>query len=302
VTDIATHPSVLAWVDRVAPGAGVIGSSTRTLPGGTVAARVERITLHLADGATAVDLVRKDASAAEIAGLRAAQVVRPQVDAVPELVASGTDWLVTPMIAGTPLASGNAGVPEMLFDALGRLHAHYRGGAGVPEALPRVTGEWWSGLCLGWVDPQLRAYADRHPGPVAERARDLVGRAARQPAALAALDRLTPTLLHGDVHPGNVLVDGDRATLIDWGSSRVGPAMLDLANLVDADSPEVARYAAVWRQLTGEALPADAVALGYRWAALQIPVQYLPWTMGNQPTDAVETALDLIDGALRQFA
>jgi thiamine kinase-like enzyme len=42
---------------------------------------------------------------------------------------------------------------------------------------------------------------------------------------------LPRTLLHGDVHPGNVLVHADQATLIDWGGSRIGPAALDLANL-----------------------------------------------------------------------
>ncbi|HEV8220976.1 MAG TPA: phosphotransferase, partial [Streptosporangiaceae bacterium] len=71
----------------------------------------------------------------------------------------------------------------------------------------------------------------RQPPATVARARALLSRAATDPAVLAALASLTPTLLHGDVHPGNVLVTGHRATLIDWGSSRVGPAMLDLANL-----------------------------------------------------------------------
>ena len=61
-----------------------------------------------------------------------------------------------------------------------------------------------------------------------------------------------PTLLHGDVRPGNVLVDAGRATLIDWGSARIGPAALDLANLVTAGSVSVARYTRTWQQLTGQ--------------------------------------------------
>ncbi len=100
------------------------------------------------------------------------------------------------------------------------------------------------------------------------------------------------------MHPGNVLVHADQATLIDWGSNRVGPAALDLANLVPVGSPEVARYASAWQRLTGQPLPAAALELGYRWAALQIPVQYLPWTTAHQSTRDTEAALDRIEQAL----
>src|SRR5579863_5188747 len=89
-----------------------------------------------------------------------------------------------------------------------------------------------------------------------------------------------------------------RATLIDWGGCRVGPAALDLANLVAADSADVARYAGTWQRLTGQPLPAGPVELGYRWAALQIPVQYLPWGAGHRPTGDVEAALDQIERAI----
>jgi thiamine kinase-like enzyme len=116
------------------------------------------------------------------------------------------------------------------------------------------------------------------------------------------LARLTPTLVHGDVHPGNVLADAGRATLIDWGGSRVGPAALDLANLVTEDSADVARYAGAWQRLTGRPLPAGTVQLGYRWAALQIPVQYLPWIAAHRPTRDVESALDRIEQALGQLS
>jgi hypothetical protein len=47
--------------------------------------------------------------------------------------------------------------------------------------------------------------------------------------------------------------------------------------------------------------PGDAIELGYRWAALQIPVQYLPWTTAHRPTRDVEAALDQIERALSQL-
>jgi hypothetical protein len=89
-----------------------------------------------------------------------------------------------------------------------------------------------------------------------------------------------------------VIVDGDRVALIDWGSSRTGPAMLDLANLVEPDSAGFATYAATWRELTGRSLEPDEVGLGYRWAAVQLPVQYLPWVVAHRGTADVDAALD----------
>jgi hypothetical protein len=66
-------PAVLEWVGRVRPGARVASSTLRPLAGGAVADRVDQVTLHLTGGHGSVDLVRKEAPALEIAGLRAAQ-------------------------------------------------------------------------------------------------------------------------------------------------------------------------------------------------------------------------------------
>jgi hypothetical protein len=200
--------------------------------------------------------VYKDVPAHEIAGLRAAQVVRPEATAIPELVASGPGWLVTPLAPGSPLAWGDA-VPGNVLDSLARLHAHHHGGTTWPAVIPCVTPAWWQELCRDWVDPQLCDHAARHPETTTTRARALISRAAGLPAASAVLAELTPTLLHGDVHHGNVVRDGEQATLIDWGSSRVGPAALDLANLVPAGSAGAARYARTWQQLTGSRCPTE---------------------------------------------
>jgi hypothetical protein len=52
--------------------------------------------------------------------------------AIPELVAWGSDWLITPLAPGAPLDWGGA-VPAGLFDALAALHARYR------DAMDRST-------------------------------------------------------------------------------------------------------------------------------------------------------------------
>lgn len=197
-------PAVLAWAERRAPGARVAGCAVRPLAGGAVARRVDQVTLHLTGQHEPLELVCKQASAHEIAGLRAAQAVRQETTAIPELVAWASDWLITPLAPGSPLAWGDA-VPASLFDALAALHARYHRAASLPAAIPRVTPAWWQALCREW------------------------------------------------------------------------------------------------QQLTGQPPPAAAIELGYRWAALQIPVQYLPWTTAHQPTRDVEAALDRIERALGQL-
>ena len=42
------------------------------------------------------------------------------------------------------------------------------------------------------------------------------------------------TLLHGDVHPGNVVIRGGTAVLLDWGRARIGSPLEDLASWVHA--------------------------------------------------------------------
>lgn len=65
------------------------------------------MTLHLSGGQGPLELVRKQAPAHEIAGLGAAQAARADTAAIPELVAWGSDWLVTPLAPGSPLAWGD---------------------------------------------------------------------------------------------------------------------------------------------------------------------------------------------------
>ena len=292
--------AVLEWAERVAPGARVTGCAVRPRPGGAVARWVDQVTLHLADGHGPLELVRKQASAHEIAGLRAAQPVRQETTVIPELVAWGSDWLMLPLAPGSPLTWGDP-VPASLFDALAALHARCYDAADLPAALPRVTAAWWQALCREWVDPQLREHAARHPPETTARARALISRAAGLPEASAVLAGLPPALLHGDVHPGNVIVHAGRPAPIDWGNSRVGPAALDLANLAAAGSPDVTRYARTWQRLTGAPPPAAALESGFRWAALQVPVQYLPWTAAHRPTGNVEASLDQIERALARL-
>jgi Ser/Thr protein kinase RdoA (MazF antagonist) len=42
------------------------------------------------------------------------------------------------------------------------------------------------------------------------------------------LDALPDTLVHGDFHPGNAVVDGDRAVIFDWSDACVANPLFDL--------------------------------------------------------------------------
>lgn len=297
MSDAPLPAALLEWAARTG-GAAVDRSSIDVVTGGSVSPLVEQITLHVAGRALTV--VRKRALPHEIAGLRAAQVVRPAATAIPELIAWGGDdpaggpWMITARAAGEPMRGWGAPIPASLWQSLARLHAHHHGRtAGLDPIIPRVDAAWWRELCRSWVLPRI----GDNP-----RAAALIAAAADHPAARATLERLTPTLLHGDVHPGNVIVDGDGAGLIDWGSARIGPPMLDLANLVRRDSEAFTTYAQTWREITGQSLDANQAALGYRWADVQLPIQYLPWTTQHLPVPRVEAALDKIEEALAALA
>jgi hypothetical protein len=299
-------PAVVRWALRTTGCTGVVDCVVRPLHRGAVAERVEEIELHLTGGppggGRTVRVVEKSASRHEVAGLRVAQSIRPAATAVPELVAAGRDttgwWLVTPFVAGPPLSGQGSAAPANLFESLARLHAAFRGGSPEPDVIPRVDVSWWRQLCRDWVLPRVEQHRGRHGADTVGRAVDLINRAAEHPAVARALGEQTPTLLHGDVHSGNVIVDGDHAWLIDWGSCRVGPAMLDLANLVPLDSDGFGVYRDTWARLTGTPLDAREAASGYRWAGVQLPIQYLPWTVEHRPTTDVHTALDQAEQAL----
>ncbi|MFD7816422.1 phosphotransferase family protein [Streptomyces sp. NPDC059785] len=299
------HPELSAWVARTTGGARVVRRTARPPAGGSVSGLVEAVTLHLSGGRDApgtVRVVRKRASAHEAAGLETAQAVRQRAPAVPELIARGEDadgtWLITPYLPGAPMPDRGTAAPDRLFVSPAHLHARFRGAERVPAGLPRVDPRWWRELCRQWVVPGLERQRAKLPGDTLARAVETAGRAALHPGVRRTSERLPRTLLHGDVHPGNVLVDGRRARPIDWDSCRVGPALLDLANLVAPGSRSFGVHRQAWEHITGKTLDIGTTELGRRWAELQTCVQYLPWTAGNRTAAEVEAAVGRAERAL----
>lgn len=88
----------------------------------------------------------------------------------------------------------------------------------------------------------------------------------RLPGLLERIDAagLPATLVHGDLHPGNLISDGRRNTVIDWGESHRGHPAADIAKLVSWLAPEHRELAATtwvdaWRHHRPDADPAAAL-------------------------------------------
>lgn len=266
------------------------------VPGGATAHRLERIAVQ------GMAVIRKWAPATEVAALSAAQTIRAHARAIPELIETGSDadgtWFVTPEYRGSP----SAVLTSSALDSLAQLHAHFYGVAADHPDLPVIDVTWWEALCSHWVGPAIERTAMRHGAGVTERARRVLTSCRTDEALAELLARVTPTLLHGDIHAGNVLTDGDRTHLIDWGSARFGTPMLDLLNLVAPDSPQLRTYLDAYRRYGSRPLDPDEITAGRRWAAVQIPVQYLPWTLENRNGGEVTSALAAIERALTEAA
>ena len=87
---------------------------------------------------------------------------------------------------------------------------------------------------------------------VARRLESLVGSLPQRFADIASCG-VPETLVHGDFHPGNVIGDGERLVLIDWGDSGVGHPLLDHAAFVERLEPAdraavIEHWSARWRE------------------------------------------------------
>jgi streptomycin 6-kinase len=56
---------------------------------------------------------------------------------------------------------------------------------------------------------------------------------------------LPDTLLHGDLHMGNVVSDGESMTIVDWGDSVIGNAAFDVLR-TPGDPDLLADWAKMW--------------------------------------------------------
>ncbi|WP_329109143.1 aminoglycoside phosphotransferase family protein [Micromonospora sp. NBC_01699] len=108
-------------------------------------------------------------------------------------------------------------------------------------------------------------------------------------AAIAACG-LPDTLVHGDLHPGNVRNDGNRRVLIDWGDAFVGHPAFDLLRLSERLSPDdtttlVRSWASRWRASHPAADPERALRLLRPVAALRNAAVYAHFVARIEPSE-----------------
>jgi hypothetical protein len=202
--------------------------------------RVER--LRLGDGRSAILKIGGFWSI-DTEALLYRELLRPEVDGSPALIAAGPGWLLLEDVGDTPLGLDEA---DEAFRRLGGVHRARATAALSPELRAALAAAPLSALDAGAF---VRA---------ATELRGLVARAAADPevweigpAELGQADRLVgwaeragaplvesepATLLHGDFQRRNWLRRDGEVCLIDWELAGLGPGVLDLYFL-DPDGP-----------------------------------------------------------------
>jgi Ser/Thr protein kinase RdoA (MazF antagonist) len=142
----------------------------------------------------------------------------------------------------------------------------------------------------------LRAYAD----PADARLRRLVDALPERLARIEACG-LPATLVHGDLHSGNVIgtPDGGRV-ILDWGDCVVGNPTIDILRLTDSlPAQEAATVQAAWAQWWLEAVPGcdplTALALMRPVCELYYAAVYADFLAGIEPSEHPYHASDVPD-------
>ncbi|MFI6132608.1 phosphotransferase family protein [Micromonospora sp. NPDC051141] len=109
---------------------------------------------------------------------------------------------------------------------------------------------------------------------------------------------LPDTLVHGDLHPGNVRGDGTRRVVLDWADAFVGHPAFDVLRLAEGlAAPAAARlidaWADRWRADAPGCDPHRAVDLLRPVAPLRLAAAYAMFLAGIEPSEHPYHALDV---------
>jgi aminoglycoside phosphotransferase (APT) family kinase protein len=230
---------------------------------GLSALRLERVAAvaRLASGEVLEHaLVLKHTSPGEAEALLALAELAPAVPELPELIASGEDeggpWVLLPFYEGHHPPSPHA-APLEVFDALAQMHSRWEGRTSALTGVPAIDPAWWRDQSLNHTLPMLERCLERRESSAIEAAVEAVAATADDDRIARALAILPRTLVHGDMHRANIVVSGG-AKIIDWGSARLAPAMLDVAEIAASGSPSEARYLDARERLDGRGADRDA--------------------------------------------
>jgi hypothetical protein len=111
------------------------------------------------------------------------------------------------------------------------------------------------------------------------------------PERLKAIDEcgLPDTLVHGDLHPGNVRTDpAGRLTIMDWGDCTIGHPAVDILRLtegLETPEPVIEGWAYRWKQAQPGSRPLRAAQLMRPIAALRFAVVYAAFLDAIEPAE-----------------
>ena len=180
----------------------------------------------------------------------------------PRLLGATSSHVVLERVAGVPLWESDDGHAAAAAAAAARtLHEQLADRTEAPFLLrydAAFYARWLRRACM--VDAELTSFAAVH--------------------ALAAerLLRERQVVIHGELYPSNILVSAGTVSIVDWETTAVGPAVIDLAALTSG-----------WSRSHEEAVlsaygPVDPVALDS--ARLHLAVQWIAWAPGWIPPSA----------------
>jgi hypothetical protein len=217
-------------------------------------------------------------------------------DAVPAVLASEPveNWLLMHDHRGRPVGDET---PDRWMDGLRRHAALQRDSVRWADEIPAVGGQTRSLERLAAAIPTMLDYEDLS-GRFAPDVREAwVGAVPRLVDACAALDAvgLPNTLVHGDLHPGNIVVTpDDRYVVVDWSDAALGNPFVDLATYLTRTKDRDLRvrllgaYVDAWDGLVDRARLETAAAL-----AMTVGCLYQVQTY-----QALDAALDEPDRAI----
>ena len=215
----------------------------------------------------------------EPTALRLVDEVAPGL--VPPLLAAGPlGRMLLGHVPGADRHGAGTEVCERIAAAFHPVQAHFAGHldrlAGIPDG--RLDAARLAAVSRPWYDrvAGLRGLIDDLPRRLAE----------------VVACGLPDTLVHGDLHPGNVRTDDSgRLTILDWGDGVVGHPALDILRLTgDLDDPGavLTRWAYRWQQAVPGSDPLRAARLLRPVAALRAAATYTaflePSNQLNGPT------------------
>lgn len=272
-------------IENLVPSNRIVEIRSTPLKGGFVATRVTRHDVIVDGMREPVALVQKYTSTSEIELTR---LLLPMANTLPlpRYRARGVDiegeWMLTDFITGERRADSFDCPPDVQA-TLAAVHTTFADRLADLPDLPKWDAAFWLAL-LDHVDSALTAAPWPAESEAQARLRDAADQLRRAAAVLATLAALPRTLLHGDVHGGNMIVkpEDGRVYLFDWGNARIGPAAIDVVN--GCSSPEAAPWVGYWenvRRLTGKLPGAAELRAAFWLGRVAINVQYLPFAIGH---------------------